>query len=101
MHLLVGLRSSLWQQLCFVVRACPCWYSMVLTTRDIGPVAIHPSSYQQSQQQLLDTIAGDKLVSLLRQIAQLSDYAAEIFNSQRTHIASLSTAAHQHWRSNT
>lgn len=57
---------------------------MVLTTRAIGPVSIHPSSYQQTPQQLLDTVAGDKLVSLLRQIAQLSDYAAEIFNSPPT-----------------
>ena len=58
---------------------------MVLTTRAIGPVSVHPSSYQQTPQQLLDTVAGDKLVSLLRQIAQLSDYAAEIFNSHRAH----------------
>ena len=67
---------------------------MVLTTRELSPVVVQASTYQQTApSQLLDTLEGDKLVGLLRQIAQLSEHAAEIFTGpqhpqqQPTHTA--------------
>ena len=53
---------------------------MVLTTRELSPVVVPASTYAQAGSgAVLDTLEGDKLVGLLRQIAQLSEHAAEIF----------------------
>ena len=55
---------------------------MVLTTRELSSVVISPATYTQAPHALLDVLEGDKLTGLLRQIAQLSEHAAEIFTSQ-------------------
>ena len=53
---------------------------MVLTSRELCSVSVPASSLSLSPHALLDTLSGDKLVGLLRQIGQLCDFAAEMFS---------------------
>jgi hypothetical protein len=52
---------------------------MVLTTRNIAPVSVPPSTYAQPGELVLEHVAGAKLVGLLKQVAQLSEFAGDIF----------------------
>lgn len=54
---------------------------MVLTTRNISAVTIPPQTYNQQPQVVLEHVAGQKLIGLLKQIGQLSDFAADIFSN--------------------
>ena len=52
---------------------------MVLITRNIEAVKISEKPYQQQAHLVLEHVAGQKLIGLLKQIGQLSDFAGDIF----------------------
>lgn len=52
---------------------------MVLTTRSIAPVTLPAKTYEHQSSVVLEHVAGQKVIGLLRQIGQLSDFAADIF----------------------
>jgi hypothetical protein len=54
---------------------------MVLTTRAVEAVTVHSEVYNKKSNEVLEAIAADKLVGLLRQIGQISDFAADIFSN--------------------
>src|SRR4051812_46079803 len=53
--------------------------AMVLTVRSIAGSPVNPKAYEVPSDRVLEHLSGERTLGLLKQIGQLSDFAADIF----------------------